>query len=250
MRINTFYRRLCIVVLLLTCSTTLVVAQSDGKKNTIRFNVTNPLLFGSKAFIIGYERTIGKHQSFGVNIGRMSLPGFGKGGGSDSVSLQNNTNEKGFHLSGEYRFYLSKENKYEAPRGVYIGPYYSYNHFSRSNDWLLNTSSFQGNVNTNLALNINTIGAQLGYQFILWKRVSIDLVLLGPGLGIYKIKAGINTTLNAEQKELFFTRLNEYLKDKIPGYNLVIDEGEFKRNGSVKTTTFGFRYMVNIGFRF
>ena len=247
---NTSCRRLCMILLLLACSTTLLQAQSDGKKNTIRFNVTNPLLFGSKALVIGYERTIGKHQSFGVNIGRMSLPGFGKGGGSDSVSLQNNTNEKGFHISGEYRFYLAKENKHEAPRGVYIGPYYSYNHFSRSNGWQLNTSTFQGNVNTNLALNINTIGAQLGYQFILWKKISLDMVLLGPGIGFYKVKAGIITTLNAEQKKLFFERLNNYLSDKIPGYNQVIDEGEFKRNGSVRTTTYGFRYMVNIGFRF
>ena len=250
MKINTLYSRLCTVTLLLICSTTLVIAQSDGRKNTVHFNLTNPLLFGSKAFVVGYERVVGKHQSVNINIGRMSLPGFSKGAGSDSVKLQNNKNEKGFHISGEYRFYLAKENKYEAPRGVYIGPYYSYNHFSRSNDWLLNTSSFQGNVNTSLALNINTIGAQLGYQFILWKRVAIDLVLMGPGMGIYNVKAGINTTLNAAQKELFFQRLNDYLADKIPGYNLVIDEGEFKRNGSVKTTTFGFRYMVNIGFRF
>lgn len=250
MRKNKIYCRLLPFLLLLICTSNEVFAQANGKKNTIRYNITNPLLFGNKAYVIGYERTVGKHQSVGINIGRMSLPGFGKGGGSDSVSLQNNTNEKGFHISAEYRFYLAKENKHEAPRGVYIGPYYSYNHFSRANEWLLNTSSFQGKVTTNLALNINTVGAQLGYQFILWKRVSLDLVLLGPGIGFYQVKAGINTSLNAKQKELFYERLNDLLADKIPGYNLVIDEGEFKRNGSVETTTFGFRYMVNVGFRF
>ena len=36
-------------------------AQYAGKKNTIYVNATNPLLFGSKAFIVGYERVIGKH---------------------------------------------------------------------------------------------------------------------------------------------------------------------------------------------
>ncbi len=247
---NKFYYRRWLVVLLLTCSATFVFAQLDGRKNTIKVNITNPLIFGSKAYIFGYERVIGKHQSFSIGIGRMSVPGFGKGPSGDSVSLQTNTNEKGFHLSGEYRFYLSKENKYDAPRGVYIGPYFSHNHFSRDNSWILNTTSFQGNVNTKLALNINTFGAEMGYQFVLWKRLAIDFVLLGPGVGVYSIRATLNTTLDAEQKELFFQRLNDYLGNKIPGYNSVIDEGEFKRNGSVKTTTFGFRYMVNLGYRF
>jgi hypothetical protein len=227
-----------------------VTAQYAGKKNTAYVNVTNPLLFGSKAFIIGYERVIGKHQSISVNIGRMSLPKFGKGADNDSVSLQRNSNDKGLHLSAEYRFYLAGENKYEAPRGVYIGPYYSYNHFSRSNDWLLNTTSFTGDVNSDLGLTINTVGVEFGYQFVFWKRLSLDLILFGPGIASYKVKTSLNTTLSAEEEALFFEKLNGYLQDKIPGYNMVIKEGDFKRTGSTNTTSFGFRYMVNIGFRF
>ncbi len=137
----------------------------------------------------------------------MALPKFGKGSSSDSVSLQKNSNDKGLHLSAEYRFYLAGENKYEAPRGVYIGPYYSYNHFSRSNEWLLNTSTFSGDVNTDLGLTINTVGVEFGYQFVFWKKLSLDLILFGPGLAHYQVKTALNTNLSPGEEALFFEKL-------------------------------------------
>jgi hypothetical protein len=44
--------------------------------------------------------------------------------------------------------------------------------------------------------------------------------------------------------------INEILNDKLPGYSLVIDDAEFKRSGSVNTTSLGFRYIIHFGFRF
>jgi len=240
---------LTVSTVLICCISFPAYSQLDGKKNSIRVNITNPLIFGIKSFNFSYERIVGKHQSFSIGMGQMYLPVL-RGDENDTVHLQNNTNETGFNLSVDYRFYLAKENKYEIPRGIYIGPYYSYNQFSRSNDWMMNSSSFTGTVNTNLAIKINTFGAELGYQFLLWKRLAIDLVMFGPGVGFYNIKAKINTTLDEGDKELFYEKLNDYLADKIPGYSIVIGDGEFKKNGSVKTTALGYRYMVNLGFRF
>lgn len=242
-------RQLFILLICISIATQ-AFCQSDGKKNTIYVNLTNPLIFGYKSYIIGYERTIGKHQSFSFNIGRMSLPAFGNRSNNDSLTLIKNSNDKGFHISADYRFYLGKENKYEAPHGVFIGPFYSYNSFSRSNEWLLNSSNFNGNVNTDLQLSFHTIGAELGYQFILWDRIALDFVLLGPGIGIYKLKTNLNTQLSPDEASLFFEQLNYLLGEKIPGYDLVIKEGEFEKTGSLNKTSLGFRYMINIGFRF
>lgn len=225
-------------------------AQYSGKKNTVKMNITNPLIFGKKALIFGYERTIGKRQSFSVDVGMFSLPSFGLGNNSDSLQLESGQIDKGLHLSGSYRFYLAKENKYEAPRGLFIGPYISHNNFSRKNNWMLNTADFNGEVKTELGLNLNSVGVQMGYQFILWDRLALDFILMGPGLTSYKFDVDLNTTLSPQDQELFFQRLNDYLASKIPGYDLLIKEGEFIKNGSFKTTSFGFRYMVNIGFRF
>jgi hypothetical protein len=239
-----------LVFLLLLPYCTNLFGQYQGHKNTIRVNVINPIIFGSGAVILGYERTIGRHQSFSADVGSMGMPSFSRVIANDSLQVQKSSGNKGFHFSADYRFYLNKENKYEAPRGVYIGPYYAYNRFSRTNSWSVNTTSFKGNVSTDVSLDVHTIGAQLGYQFVLWKRFSIDLILVAPGVGIYKVKAALGTTLSEANQALLFDRINKYLGDKIPGYHLVIKEGDFTKKGSVSTTTFGYRYVVNIGFRF
>lgn len=235
-----------------------LVAQDEIKKeksfkNTVRYNVTNTLIFGGKTLIFGYERTLGKHQSVTINAGQLSLPKLSiiKNSVSDTtIKIQSNTSEKGYNISIDYRFYLSKENKYNAPRGVYLAPYFSYNFFERENTWTLNTTNFQGDVTTDFKLAISSFGGELGYQFILWKRVAIDLILIGPGLANYSIKTKLSTTLGAEDQAALFQKINDALADKIPGYSLVIDDAEFETSGNTSTTNFGFRYMIHVGFRF
>lgn len=225
--------------------------QNNGRefKNTIHFNLTNPMIFGDRSLVFGYERVLNKKRSFSVNVGQASLPDLNIIN-TDELEMETIRSEKGLHISADYRFYLSKENKYSAPRGVYIGPYYSFNYFNKEHAWSVATTGYEGQVNSNLDFTINTFGAELGYQFILWKRLALDLILIGPGIASYKLDVTLDTNLSDEDKELFFDKLNEALQEKFPGYSGVIDEGEFKKNGSTKTTNLGFRYMVQIGYRF
>lgn len=220
-----------------------------AKKNIIRFNITSPLLFSDEFLVFGYERVIGKNQSISMNIGQFALGNFG-GRISESLELVKNSDDFGINTSIDYRFYLGKVNKYSAPRGVYIGPYYSYNHFERENVWNLEGDDYQGEIHSDLTLDFHTVGFQLGYQFIFWDRVALDLVLIGPGIANYSAKVGINTSLSPEDETLFFQELNEFLADKIPGYDQVIEPGEFERKGSFNTTTAGFRYLIHLGYNF
>lgn len=243
-----------VFILWLFASSAQVTAQDSTKyrKNTIYVNVTNPLLFGPNAYRIGYERVLNPKRSFTVMVGAMDLPSFIDDGsiGNDTIQLSQSSKDKGLHFSGEYRFYLAKENKYPAPRGVYLAPYYSYNGYSRTNTWELNTNTFQGNATTDLDLKIHTLGVEFGYQFIFWNRLTLDLILIGPGISSYQFKAKLDTDLSADEESELFDRLNEFLEEKIPGYNLVIDDQEFKSTGTTNTTSIGWRYMFNIGFRF
>lgn len=219
------------------------------RKNTLRFNVTNPFIFGDKALIFGYERTIGNHQSISVNFGRAYYPQI-TSGPSDSIQLGRETKDNGINISFDYRFYLHKENKYPAPRGVYIGPYYSYNHFTRTNDWILNTADFKGDVKSNFAFDIHTVGFELGYQFVFWDRVSLDMILFGPGIASYKITTRFDTTLSSEDLDLLYSKVENYLETRFPGYEFIRPPGEQTYQGTMKTTGAGFRYMVMVGFRF
>ena len=170
---------------------------------------------------------------------------------ADSLASKSVVSEKGFNISADYRFYLSDVNKYSAPRGVYIGPYVAYNYFERKNNWnITTTSGSQEVVESTTTLKVANIGFQLGYQFVFWDRVALDLILFGPGVASYNLKSVLADNLSDEDRAKLFEALNNALEEKLPGFDLVLDEGEFSRTGSTNTTSAGFRYMVLIGFRF
>jgi hypothetical protein len=50
-------------------------------------------------------------------------------------------------------------------------------------------------------LNIHTFGAELGYQFVFWDRLSVDMILLGPGIAAYSLKASFGTNLSEADKQ-------------------------------------------------
>jgi hypothetical protein len=218
-------------------------------KNTIRFNLTNPMLFGSDFALIGYERVIKKHQTASISIGKIGFGSF-VGSNFDSLYVSSQENSKGFNISVDYRFYLKKENKYSAPRGVYLGPYYAFNHFSRDLMWDLTEMGYTDQISTSVNLTANLVGVQMGYQFVLWNRVSIDMILMGPGAWFFNLKTDFNTTLSAEDEALLLEKLNGLIQDKFPGSDLVIQGGGFEAKRNTSTGTMGFRYMVNLGFRF
>ena len=226
-----------------------IPAKKD-RKNTVMINLTSPMIFGSNNYVMGYERIVGKHQSFSFHLGTFSL---GKiiNLNTDSITqLKKDEKSRGLSLSGDYRFYLSKENKYNAPRGIYIGPYFAYNGFNRAYNFEASTASFTGQMNADFTFRVTTFGFQLGYQFVFWDRVSLDMILFGPGASVYTAKVDLSTSLSPDQESELFAKINEKLQEKIPGYSLVVKPGTFEKSGSVNTTSMGYRYIVMLGFRF
>jgi len=218
-----------------------------NRKNSLMLNITNPMLLSIQFQTIAYERILKNNQSFSVSFGKFSLPKFGDDL-ADSLGMNTDYTDKGLHVGLDYRFYLKKENKYAAPRGVYIGPFYTYNYMNRKNSWY--PEGIDSEVYTNLKFNINTVGVELGYQFVFWDRMAVDMILMGPGVGFYSIKAEVGSDLDAAEEAEFFQKLNDLLADKIPGYDKVIEPGTFDTTGSFNTVDVGFRYVVRIGYRF
>lgn len=219
-------------------------------KNVIRYNLSSGLLFGIDKYIVfGYERVISPHQSFSINVGRASLPKL-VSISTDSFNAEKNLKRSGFNLSVDYRFYLGKENKYNAPRGVYIGPYYSYNHFTSETQWTYVNQSTNQYANTNSDFTINSFGIEMGYQFILWKRLALDMVLVGPGLGFYNYKATIDSNVDETTKEQLYNALEQLLTQKYPGLNYVFSNHQLNGDGVLKTSNIGYRYIIHVGFNF
>ena len=246
-------RKIILFVMILSGLQQTASAQDTTKhlKNTILLNLTNPIIFGS-SYILGYERVLNSRHSFSINVGTTSFPASDDATDSDSAKVSSINDRTGMNISADFRFYLGRENKYAAPRGVYIGPYYSYNQFGRDHTWIVKSTSggtpFQ--VDSKLRLNVHTIGFEMGYQFVFWDRLALNMILLGPGISAYNFKATLGTNLSQADKEKLFEAINDALADKFPGYDIAIDQGEFEKKGSTNTTSFGYRYMIQIGFRF
>lgn len=69
------------------------------------------------------------------------------------VQLYKDSKDKGFLFTSDHRFYLASENKYKAPRGLYIGPYASHVFMGRENTFHLASETFDGDVKTDFKFN-------------------------------------------------------------------------------------------------
>jgi hypothetical protein len=256
-KVRSTFSGVLLSLVLLFCSAGLSRAQDSSKvkprKNVIRFNLTNPMFFGEKSLLVGYERVIGKHMSASINGGQASFPkadisvfDFD----STQIVLNKDYIDFGFTFALDYRFYLKKENKYNAPHGVYIGPYYSLTHFERENNWSMTSPLFTGNVKTNFNATIQMVGIEMGYQFILWKRVALDFILIGPGVTFYNIKTKINTQLDSDGTGELLNALKDALSNRVPGFSTLVEDMEFEKSGSTNTMSMGFRYVIHLGFNF
>jgi len=242
-----------VLLLCLFISLSALKAQSDTSKqykNVIRYNLSGALVFGIDKYIVfGYERVLKPNQSFSVNFGKAALPKLVTIV-TDSFTLSKDVKNTGFNFSADYRFYLKKENKFLAPHGFYIGPYYSFNQFNRDNRLDVKNSSGNSILTTNSKLIIHTIGFELGYQLFLGKHFTLDLLMVGPGLGFYTYNVKFDGSIDPAKKEQIQEALKQMLTQKFPGMNYVFSEKQLDANGHVSTATLGYRYLVQIGYAF
>ena len=225
---------------------------SSGKmyKNVVRYNLSGALLFGvDKYIVLGYERVLSPRRSISINFGTAALPKLASIV-TDSFQTEKSGDRKGYNFSVDYRFYLGKENKFNAPHGFYIGPYYSYNHFDNKQDWLHVNSGGSTQISTESKFNINTVGFEAGYQVIIGKHFAIDMIMVGPGLGFYKYQATFTSNLTEAQKEQLREVLKQALTQKFPGMNYVFSDQTIDADGVMKRSSVGYRYIIHIGYNF
>lgn len=246
--------RLALIIVLLTICCYKVQSQMATEesqyKNVVRYNISSALVFGvDRCVIFGYERVIRSNQTISINFGRIKLPKF-ISIVTDSLELSKDVKSSGYNASIDYRFYLKKENKYPAPHGVYIGPYYSFNRFNRSNRWDFTNPDTDNFIDTDSHFTIHTVGFQVGYQFIVWKRFAIDLCMVGPGLGFYNYEVNFDSTIDPAVRDQLAEGLQQLLTQKFPGMNYTFADKSIDAEGVMRTTTLGYRFLIHIGFVF
>ena len=217
-----------------------------GRRNTIKVEFTSFALY-RQPIVLSYERVVKRNQSMVFTAGLQKFPAvlnLGQG-----IFVSRDISASGHKLGFEYRFYLKKENKFAAPRGVYIGPYISYLGFSNQRDLTVDVNGTPESATLKTRFSIINPGVQLGYQFVLNNRWAIDLIFIGPSVSNYRGKMTLegNFTFDPENVQ------NEILQnmiDRFPALEDLLTDGTVDREGTINTWSYGFRYQIHVGYHF
>ena len=239
-----------IAALLVSVSLSVFGQKSDSshRLNIIKIDLTSNFIY-SEAFILSYERVVKPYQSFVINLGSEKFPSIRTFG--DHVKVKDDRKRAGVKVGAEYRFYLKKENRHHAPRGVYLGPYVSYHNFH--NDRLLTYQSDDGSTvdaTFDSKINVLNVGAQLGYQFVIGNRWVIDLMFIGPSVSRYSAKLNLDGDFSEVELDEAQKEIVDKLVGRFPLLGDVLDEGSVTVKGSNSAWAAGWRYQFQVGYHF
>lgn len=217
------------------------------KKNTIRWNLT-PMMINVTNVTLGYERIIKENQSISINAGLLLFPEF-LDNDSLEISYVEHGNRIGFSTAIDYRFYLKTKNLNNAPEGVYIGPYITYYQYAfNSKLRVIDNETIANDVGIDANFKMLSLGFELGYQFLFWDRLTLDMILVGPSLSFYHARADFTGELGLDVED------GEYIKDalldKYPWLNTFMDLGAINASSATGKFGMGFRYVIQVGYHF
>jgi hypothetical protein len=223
--------------------------QQPISKNVIKFDPTPMLLWSMKNVTFSYERILGPKQSMAFTLGYLEFPQLFKDTIGGLVKITSRQ-KYGINVAFEYRFYLSKRNRRPIPDGIYLAPFTSFYwyHFKNDIDVLKTSLDSAGQINgTFYTLNL---GVELGYQFVFWKRFTVDLVLIGPAVSYYGGSLDITGAVNFEKLQQIDEDLYNKLTEKYPMIGDFVINKSFQQNGKLDFLSIGFRYLIQFGFHF
>lgn len=228
---------------------TLFKAPEPFHRNVIKWNLTPWLLWSSKNITLSYERILGPRQSVTMALGYLEFPSLLKDTIAGLVSIHSRQ-KQGINVAVEYRFYLTKRNRRPAPDGLYLAPYASFYGYSFKNgiDILKTNVDSSGFIKGRFYC-IN-LGVELGYQFVFWKRVTLDLVLFGPSSSYYAGDLTVSAGLNPDDIKNIDQEVVDKIKEKYPFVRSLFTSHTFVQKGKLDLFSLGFRYMIQIGFHF
>jgi len=223
--------------------------REDYGKNVIRWDPTPAFIFeDTRNFTVGYERIRPNNQSWSINVGLLFIPML-LGDSLDKTSYSEQ--QSGFLVSTDYRFYLKKLNTRPAPCGVYIGPYFSvYSNKASTTFDYLDSSIVSSTAKFDREFLMVNAGFQMGYQYVFWKRLAVDVVFFGPSLTYYTLDMNLQSGLSDQEREDFYNSLPGNLTNRLPLVGSLIQNGKISKQGSLSSLTSGFRYCIQIGYVF
>jgi hypothetical protein len=214
-------------------------------KNVAKLNVTSWILY-SNGVQLAYERLLSNHTSVTLFGGYIQFP-MPSVIDNSPLNFDKDKVKSGYTIGSEFRFYLAKENKYDVPHGVYLAPFISFYHFNNQRNG--HDSTNQDNLSLNTTFDFLNIGGELGYQFVIKKRFTVDCVLFGPAISSYYFSMKLNGSTSGDYSEQVQAILDA-IKQKYPLLKDLTNGEKLSTSGVSNFWSLGFRYVIQIGYRF
>jgi len=218
-------------------------------RNVIKLNPTPMMLWHKKNVTFSYERVLNSRQSFTVGLGYLV---FNNLLDDTIINVFTNTSREksGLNFSFEYRFYMTKRNARPIPDGLFLAPFFSMYLYKFENGIDIINTSEEDFATLSGGFYAFNFGGALGYQFVLWKRMTIDLIMIGPALSYYGGKINITGDIDAEDIKDLNEDLYNKIIEKYPQIDGVLIDRTFVQNGKIDLMSVGYRYLLQIGFCF
>lgn len=243
--------RVLLLLILLAINVGMLAQETEVREqrlNTVKVDVTSYFLY-RRSFVFSYERIIKPHQSFAITLGYQEFPkivSFGSG-----IHGEREDRREGYKVGGEYRFYLKKENKFLAPRGLYLGGYMSYLFFNNERGLTIEDDDGTiGDAYLKTKLSVLNVGIQLGYQFVFNDRWTIDLVFIGPSISRYTLNMKLDGNFTPDEGNDYQNEIVEKLLDKFPLLDELVQDQTVDADGKTSSMSYGWRYQASIGYHF
>ena len=143
-----------------------------------------------------------------------------------------------------------KRNKKEAPDGLYWAPFFVSYNFKVQNELelLRDDNTIEAASILDTKINAFNVGIEVGYQFVFKKRFAFDMILIGPAFGYYKAKFDLDVTVQSESD--YLEAIKDALANRIPLLGDLLENESVTSDGNLSAFKPGFRYVLQIGYRF
>lgn len=222
-------------------------AQSDSisaYKNNVKLN-TLGVVFNNVSLL--YERTLDEHWTLLAGTGFRWGGGLPKALALGNVIFNSETGGiRGYSFTPELRYYFNTCECGGAPSGLYAGLYGRYTRLYGDLSVHVWTGQEYADVATAGNFRELGLGLQLGYQFQLGERFTVDLMVAGPRLATNRIRFSLESDYAEEVIPIIEEEINEKLEW------LGMDPIHIDPSTEVDTR-FGFKYFrygIAFGFRF
>jgi len=228
-------------------------AQQTMDSNTQQHNLAikwSPLGIYFGKLTLGGEYSVRKKQSITFYAG---IPvGIQRSFDSDNNTVE--AKSKTASVMAGYRFYLGKS----PMKGFYFEPYLKYMHNELEGTFNYNDDTPPSIYKSSNDFSSFGIGAQLGFQVLIAKRIVFDFFLVGPEANTVKEKGSFtDVTNNIPWTPADAAEAEEDIKDVIEDIPIIGDKTEVKADQASKTVFIsykgflpGVRTGFSIGFRF